>query len=140
MSVKVNKRRFTVEEYYKLARAGVLTEDERVELIEGEIIEMVPIGSRHAACVKRLNNHLRQKIKQEIIISVQDLILLSEHSAPQPDLALLEPRPDYYAEEHPGPGNVLLLVEVAESSQEYDRKRKSPFTPKRKFRRPGWLT
>ncbi|MFB6214898.1 MAG: Uma2 family endonuclease [Candidatus Bipolaricaulia bacterium] len=126
MSVKVRKRRFTVEEYYKLAQAGVLSEDDRVELIEGEIIEMVPIGSRHAACVKRLNHQLSQKIEEAIIISVQDPIRLSEHSEPQPDLALLEPRPDYYADEHPGPEDVLLLVEVAESSQEYDRERKIP--------------
>jgi len=126
MSVKVRKRRFTVEEYYKLAQAGVLSEDDRVELIEGEIIEMVPIGSRHAACVKRLNHHLNQKLEEEIIISVQDPIRLSEHSAPQPDLALLEPRSDYYADEHPGPQDILLLVEVAESSQEYDREKKIP--------------
>ena len=126
MSVKVSKRRFTVEEYYKLAQAGVLSKDDRVELIEGEIIEMVPIGSRHAACVNRLNQLFSNKAGTQTVVSVQNPVRLSEYSEPQPDLALLEPQPDYYADEHPSPEDVLLLVEVAESSQEYDRGRKIP--------------
>lgn len=126
MSVKVRKRQFSVEEYYKLAQAGILSEDDRVELIEGEIIEMVPIGSRHAACVNRLSQFFFNEVGEQAVVSVQNPIHLSEHSAPQPDLALLESRPDYYADKHPGPEDVLLLVEVAESSQEYDRERKIP--------------
>ena len=119
-------RRFTVEEYYKLAEVGILGEDDRVELIQGEIVVNSPIGSKHAACVKRLNALFSSRVKDQAIVSVQDPIRLSEHSEPQPDLALLKPRPDFYANRHPGPEDVLLIVEVAETSSEYDRQVKIP--------------
>lgn len=126
MTVKARKYRFTVEDYHKLAQAGVLSEDSRVELIEGEIIEMVPIGSRHAASVKRLNHLFSQQVEEKALVSVQDPVHLGEHFEPQPDLALLEPHSDFYADRHPGPGDLLLVVEVAENSQEYDREVKIP--------------
>jgi Uma2 family endonuclease len=126
MAVKVLKRRFTVEEYYQMAQAGILTEDDRVELIEGEIVEMTPISSKHAACVNRLNRLFSNQVGRQGIVSVQNPIRLSEHSEPEPDLALLRPRPDFYADKHPEPGHVLLVVEVAETSQEYDRGVKMP--------------
>ncbi|MCX7689839.1 Uma2 family endonuclease [Thermoflexus sp.] len=126
MTVGVMTRRFTVEEYHRMREAGILSEDDPVELIEGELIEMSPIGSRHAACVKRLAALLFERSHRRFLVSVQDPIRLSDHSEPQPDLALLRPRGDFYASAHPGPGDVLLVIEVAESSGEYDRERKLP--------------
>ena len=119
-------RKFTVEEYHKLAEVGILGEDDRVELIEGEIVVNSPIGSRHAACVNRLTHLVTQRVGDRAIVSVQNPIRLSEHSEPQPDLALLKPRPDFYANEHPKPKDALLIVEVAETSLEYDREVKLP--------------
>jgi Uma2 family endonuclease len=87
---------------------------------------MSPIGSRHAACVKRLNRLFSQRVGKRAIVSVQDPIRLSEHSEPQPDLALLQAHPDFYFEAHPEPQHVLLVVEVAETSVEYDREVKLP--------------
>ncbi len=109
-----------------MAWAGILSEDDRVELIEGEIVEMPPIGSRHAACIKRLNNLFSRQVGGRAIVGVQDPIRLGEHSEPQPDVTLLRYRPDFYAGSHPGPEDILLLVEVSESSPEYDRQVKVP--------------
>lgn len=126
MPVQVLRRRFTVDEYYRMAEADILHEDDRVELIEGEIVEMAPIGSRHASCVKRLNSLLSQRLRDQVLISVQDPIRLGEHSEPQPDITLLLPRSDFYSGAHPGAADVLLAVEVADTSVEYDREAKAP--------------
>ena len=126
MSVQLLRRRFTVDEYYRMVEAGILHEDDRVELIEGEIVEMAPIGSRHAACVKRLNNLFSQRVGPGGLVSIQDPIRLGEHSEPQPDVTLLRPRPDFYASAHPEPQDILLLVEVADTSADYDRDVKVP--------------
>lgn len=119
-------RRFTVEEYYKLAEVGILREDDRVELIEGEIVVSSPMGSRHAACVNRFNRLFMERVGDRAIVSVQNPIRLGEHSEPEPDLVLLKPRPDFYSSSHPGPQDVLLLIEIAETSLEYDREVKLP--------------
>lgn len=95
-----------------MAQAGILSEDNRVELLEGEIVEMAPIGSRHAACVNRLNRLFSERVGGRAIVSVQNPIRLGERSEPQPDVALLRPRPDFYAQAHPGPEDVLLAVEI----------------------------
>lgn len=126
MAVEVARRRFNTTEYYQMLEAGILNEDDRVELIEGEIIEMNPIGNRHIACVNRLNALLNQNAGHVAIVSVQNPIHLSGHADPQPDLALLRPREDFYAHALPTPADVLLLIEVADSSVEYDRKVKVP--------------
>ena len=126
MAVQLLKRLFTVAEYYRMAEAGILGEDDRVELIEGEIVEMSPIGSRHAACVMRLTELFSQQVGERAHVNVQNPIRLGEHSEPQPDLALLRRRPDFYATSHPGPSDVLLVVEVAETSADYDREVKLP--------------
>ena len=126
MSVQVPRRLFTTTEYYQMARAGILAEDEQVELLQGEILEMTPIGSRHAACVDRLNRLFNVRLGQRAIVRVQSPIHLSEYSEPEPDLVLLEPRADFYVQAHPEPEDVLLLVEVAETSVEYDRQVKVP--------------
>jgi Uma2 family endonuclease len=125
MAIALPKRRFTVFEYHKMVEAGILSEDDRVELIEGEVVAMRPIGSRHAACVARLTA-LFSRIRRRGIVWVQNPIRLGEHSEPQPDLALLRYRPDFYAGGHPGPGDVLLVVEVAETSADSDRQVKVP--------------
>jgi Uma2 family endonuclease len=119
--------RFSVKDYHRMAEAGIFREDDRVELLEGEIIEMPPIGPGHAGGVKRLmNGFLPLQGERKAIISVQDPIRLGEHSEPQPDLALLKPHPDFYSLKHPGPEDVLLVVEVRESSASYDREVKVP--------------
>jgi Uma2 family endonuclease len=126
MSHQFAKRWFTVDEYYRMAHAGILTEDDRVELIEGEIIEMSPIGSHHAACVKRLNTILNRLVSQQMIVSIQDPIHIDEFSEPEPDVALLRFREDFYVGSHPTASDVLLVIEVADTSVEYDRKKKLP--------------
>ena len=116
----------TVGEYVRMGTTGVLGEEARVELIEGEIIDMPPIGAPHASKVKRLNRILSLGVGNRAIVSAQDPILLGDFSAPQPDLALLRPRDDFYDQAHPGPEDVLLLIEVADSSLAYDRETKLP--------------
>ena len=124
-SVQVQRKLFTVEDYEQMIQAGVLREDEQLELIEGEIIEMSPIGSAHLALVNRLNHLLVQRAGGLAQVSVQNPIHLSK-SEPQPDLALLRPRPDYYAAALPEPADILLLIEVADTTLDFDRNTKMP--------------
>jgi Uma2 family endonuclease len=124
MSVQLVTRRFTVDDFYRMAQAGILTEDDRVELIEGQVVEMAPIGSGHASRVARLTHLFGRGVGDRALVWVQNPIRLSEFSEPQPDVTLLRPRGDYYAQAHPGPADVLLVVEVADSSVVYDRQTK----------------
>ena len=101
MTTQPQKRPFTVGEYYRMAEAAILTEEDRVELIAGQIVAMSPIGSRHAACVKRLNLLLGKMVGDSMLIGVQDPIALDAYSEPEPDLVLLRPRADFYADAHP---------------------------------------
>lgn len=126
MTVRVERRSFSVHEYHRMAEAGILSEDDRVELIEGEIVKMSPIGSRHAACVGRLNMLFQRLVRLDAIVSVQDPIRLDVYSEPEPDVALVSLREDFYSGEHPGPGDVLLLIEVADTSVERDLEVKLP--------------
>lgn len=126
MSVQLKKRLFTAAEYEAMERAGILTEDDRVELIEGEIIQKMPIGSRHAACVLRLTRAFSQGVQDRALVSVQNPVRLGEYSEPEPDLVLVRPRADFYAGAHPGPADVLLLVEVADTALPFDREVKLP--------------
>lgn len=126
MGTALTRRRFTVDEYYCMAEAGILREDERVELLEGDIFVMSPIGSRHAACVKGLLRWFVLRVGDRAIVGVQDPIRLSAHSEPEPDIVLLRPRHDLYASGHPGPADVLLLIEVADTTLAYDRGVKLP--------------
>ena len=125
MTVQIQTRPFTVDEYHKMIQANILTEDDRVELLAGEIVQMSPIGSRHVACVNRLN-HIFMALGSRVIISVQNPVRLSEESEPEPDVALVKPRSDFYTEALPTPKDVLLLIEVAETSIEIDRAVKLP--------------
>jgi Uma2 family endonuclease len=126
MSVKMQRRLFTVQEYHLMAEAGVFGEDDRVELIEGEIIVMAAIGTRHASCVRRLIRQFRQIPEELAILDAQNPIQLTERTEPQPDVVLLQFRADYYATAHPMPHEVLLLVEVSDSTVDFDRTVKVP--------------
>ena len=122
----ITKRRFSVKEYYLMAEAGILSPRDRVELIDGEIVQMAPIGSYHAACVDTLSNLFREMLGRRVIVRVQNPVRLGERSEPEPDVALLRPRADAYRDAHPGPDDVMLIVEVSHSTVEYDRDVKTP--------------
>jgi Uma2 family endonuclease len=127
MAVELTRRLFTVHDYYRMAEAGILRDDDRVELIEGEIIQMPPIGSLHASVVDRLNALIHSLTQtRQVHVRVQNPVRLDERSEPVPDLALLRPRPDRYRSAHPTPRDVLLLVEVSDTSLAYDRGIKVP--------------
>lgn len=123
---EVRRHRLDVRDYYRMAEAGILTREDRVELIEGEIVEMVPIGSGHSGTVNALTYRLTRAAGDRALVSVQGPLRLSDSSEPQPDLMLLQPRADFYRNAHPTAAEVLLLVEVAQSSLAYDRKVKLP--------------
>jgi Uma2 family endonuclease len=116
------RHRLDVGAYYKMAEAGILTNAHRVELIDGEIIDMNPIGSPHAALVKRLNRlFARAAAEGMVLVGVQDPLRLDPYNEPEPDLMVLRPRADDYQANHPGAADVLLLIEVSDSSLAYDR-------------------
>lgn len=122
----VRRRRLSVADYHRMGEAGILEPGERVELIEGEIVEMAPIGPGHSGRVNRLTRLLVMATSGRAVVSVQNPVVMSEHSEPEPDLALLKPRADDYIDAAPLPADVLLLIEVAESSLRYDREVKRP--------------
>ena len=111
---------FSVEDYERMVETGILGEDDRVELIQGEIVEKMTIGPSHAACVNELNRILGALLANRAIIAIQNPIRLAQ-SVPEPDLSLLSPRADRYRKTHPTPANVLLVIDVAESSLDDDR-------------------
>ncbi|HEV8586646.1 MAG TPA: Uma2 family endonuclease [Methylomirabilota bacterium] len=121
--VEVVRRRFTVDEYHRMGEAGILNEDDRVELIRGEIVQMSPIGIRHAACVARLNELLIVRLRGRATLWPQNPLTIVPDSEPQPDIVLLRYRADFYAGIGlPGPDDVALLVEIADASLRYDRR------------------
>jgi len=126
MSAQIEPRLFNVNEYYKMAKAGILSPDDRVELIAGEIIKLSAIGSPHAACVSRLVRLLSNAAGDTAIISAQNPLRLDKFSEPVPDIALLKLRGDYYAARHPLPTDCLLVIEVADTSLLKDRNIKLP--------------
>ncbi len=121
---QIVRRRFTVHDYHRMGEAGILHEDDRVELIEGEIVEMAAIGTRHFSCVNRLNRLLVRSVGDDAIVSVQNPVRLNEHTEPQPDLAVIRPRD--YRESLPTPEDVLVLIEVSDTTLAYDRNVKLP--------------
>ncbi|MCP4357791.1 MAG: Uma2 family endonuclease [Chloroflexi bacterium] len=126
MNVQVKKHLITVEKYDQMIIAGVFNEDNRLELIGGEIIEMSPIGIPHVAYVNKLNNLFSRHLLDEVIVSVQNPINLDTFSEPEPDIALLQPRDDFYTGGLAEPEDIFLLIEVADTSLEYDRTIKLP--------------
>ena len=121
---QLTRWRFTVHDYHRMGEAGILHEDDRVELIEGELVEMTAIGTRHFSCVNRLNRLLVVNVGDEAIVSVQNPVRLNEYTEPQPDLTVIRPRD--YRLSLPGPEDVLLLIEVSDTTLAYDRGVKLP--------------
>jgi Uma2 family endonuclease len=122
----VSRRLFNTAEYHSMAVAGILAEDDRVELISGDIVTMPPIGSQHAGCVRELTRLLLRGLGDRAIVSPQNPILLDDASEPQPDVAVLRSHSGGYRSAHPRPADVLLVIEVADTSVDYDRQVKLP--------------
>lgn len=126
MTVQILRKKFTVHQYHQMIETGILTDRDRVELFKGEIIEMSPVGRRHAACVDRLTELFILRLASKAIVRTQNPIRLSDDSEPQPDLAILRRRDDFYAAGHPQPQDIFLVVEVADTTIDFDREIKIP--------------
>jgi len=126
MAVAIPRYRFTVDEYHKMAEAGILTEDDRVELLDGEIVKMAPIGPRHAATVERTARWFTFRLGERALVRNQNPVQLVPNSEPEPDVVLARWRDDYYAGGHPTPEDVFLIVEIADTSLRLDREIKIP--------------
>ena len=122
----VQRYRFTVDQYHQMGEVGIFDPDCRVELIDGEIFEMSPIGPWHSGVVNRLNYRFVTGLRDRAVVHVQNPTIVDRRSEPQPDLMLLKPRQDFYDTSHPTPEDALLVVEVAETSLAHDRGRKLP--------------
>ncbi|MGI8549656.1 MAG: Uma2 family endonuclease [Dehalococcoidia bacterium] len=120
------RRLFSTDEFQRMGEAGILDEDERVELIDGEILWMAAIGSLHFACVNFLTVSLVRGVGDRAIVSVQNPVRLPPRSEPQPDIVLFRPRADHYRKGLPNPEDVLLIIEVADTTLRYDRDTKVP--------------
>jgi len=126
MTVHIPRKLFTVTEYARMRETGILSEDDRVELLDGEIRIMSPIGPLHAAIVKRFNKLLSALVGTDAIVGVQDPIQLNAYGEPQPDITVLQPRPDFYAQSHPVVDDIFFVIEVSDTTLDYDRDEKLP--------------
>lgn len=122
----LTEHRFNVRAYYRMAESGVLPPDARVELLNGRIIDISPIGPAHGGTVKYLSRIFHLLARGRWLVSTQDPLRLDDHSEPEPDVALLKTAADHYKSRHPGPREVYLLVEVSDSTLDYDREEKLP--------------
>ncbi|WP_020537273.1 Uma2 family endonuclease [Lewinella cohaerens] len=118
--------KWTVSEFQQMVTAGIIEEDAHVELLHGQIVQMSPVGKFHAACVSFLNDWLGQQLRSDFIIRVQDPIKMDDHSEPEPDIAVVKRRADFYASHLPGPDDIEFLIEVADSSLQKDQEVKAP--------------
>ena len=123
---EVRRYSFTVDEFAKMGEAGIFTAEDRVELIDGEIRKMTPIGPLHATIVNRINATLMKLLESSAVLQVQNPVRLDLHNEPQPDFSIIKARGKYYETALPGPGDTLLAVEVADSSLAYDLHEKAP--------------
>lgn len=126
MEAQILKRRFTVEEFHQIAEGGVFREDDRLELVDGKIVEMTPIGSPHAGCVMRLSDLLWKHCHETAIVNVQNALVLDDRTELYPDITLLDRRSDFYSQSHPRPAEARLVVEVADTTGRHDRGVKVP--------------
>ena len=126
MAERLLKGPFTVDDYHRMAELGILDEDDRVELLDGQVVEMTPIGPEHAGCVDALTTLLSRRVGDTAVVRVQNPLILGTRWEPQPDVALLRPRADGYRTAHPGAGDVLLVIEVADTTAGSDRDVKLP--------------
>lgn len=117
----IKTRRFTAQEYHRMGEVGILGEDDRVELVDGELVEMAPIGTRHLSCMVGLTHLLVERSRGRFFVSVQNPVRLGERDEPEPDVSLLRTRPGPGATEPPGPEDVLLVIEVSDTTLSYDR-------------------
>jgi Uma2 family endonuclease len=122
----ITKHKFNSQQYHLMAEAGVFDSESRIELIKGEIIQMSPIGKKHAVCVARLDRLLQRLLSNQAFIWVQSPVRLDNGSEPQPDLAILKLRDDFYEERLPIPEDILLIIEVSDSTIDYDLNIKMP--------------
>lgn len=122
--VNPTKHLTNIHEWHRMGEAGVFSENNHIELIDGEILDMAPIGSNHAGHLKRVTNQLYSLLFGQVIISVQDPVQLSIYSEPEPDLMLLKPNADFYSTRHPNADDVLLLIEVSDSTLAFDQNQK----------------
>ena len=126
MVVAEQTYRFTVDDYYRMGEVGILPPDVRVELVDGEIKQMPPIHPPHASIVHRLNAVLARKLHGKVVVGIQSPIRLDDFNEPQPDVTVLRFQDDYYGSHHPTPADVMLAIEVADTSLRYDRHEKMP--------------
>lgn len=126
MEVWPQRHRITVDEYHRMAEVGLLAPDARVELIEGEIIDMAPIGPPHSSVVNQMLRLMMRAVGDLAIVQSQGAVRLNMRNEPEPDLALFRPREDFYRHQHPSGADTLLVIEVSESSLRYDREIKVP--------------
>jgi hypothetical protein len=126
MDSGVREHRFTVEEFLRMGEAGILGPDLRVELLDGRVYEMAPIGSPHAACVNRLTRLFTGAFGASVVVAVQNPVHIGDYTQLVADVAVLRPRDDFYAARHPRPADVLLLTEVADTTLLRDRRVKMP--------------
>lgn len=126
MAIQHTHYRFTSDEYHKMAQTGILPPDARVELINGEILEMSPIGRRHKGTVDRVTDIFVPQVHGKAIVRVQSSIVLTDGEEPEPDIAVLRYRDDFYTQSDETPADVLLIIEVADTSEGYDRLTKAP--------------
>jgi len=130
IKISIPTYNFSVEAYHKLVDVGILKEDDKVELIEGQIVIISPIKSHHASCVDRLGDILKQRFGKRAIIRSQNPIVLGTHSEPEPDLAVVHYKEDYYENAHPKPKEVFIAIEISQSTESYDRTIKIPLYAK----------
>ena len=126
MTTVMTRRRFCVKDFYLMDKAGVFCENDRVELVDGEIVDMAPIGSYHNSCVTTLTHIFVRAVPEGVRVQVQGAVQMDESTMYQPDLAILRPREDDYFESNPTPEDVLLIIEVSDSTTAYDRNVKIP--------------
>ena len=126
MVIEMTRRRFCVKDFYLMDEAGVFCESDRVELVDGEIVDMAPIGSYHSSCVTTLTHIFVRAVPEGVRVQVQGAVQMDESTMFQPDLAILRPREDNYAESNPTPKDALLVIEVSDSTVAYDRNVKIP--------------
>lgn len=134
MTIQLDQRLLTVEEFNRMAEVGILGEDDRVELLNGQLINMSPSGSKHAACVEKITEALRQLLKGKAMVRSQNPIELGLYSEPEPDIAIVQTKENYYADGHPISEEIFFLIEVSDSSLEKDRQVKLEIYARAKIR------
>jgi Uma2 family endonuclease len=126
MNIAIAIRRLSVQDYHRMAESGILQPDERVELLEGQIIQMAAKGTAHSAAVSRIGKLFRNQLGDQVLLRFQDPVQLNDYSEAEPDVAIVQPDPFGYEDHHPRPAEVFLLIEVSDSTLKFDREVKAP--------------